>query len=141
MRKIKVEEAVGTVLAHDITRIVPGKFKGVGFKKGHIVTEGDLPELLKLGKKYLYVLELQKDQLHEDEAALRIAPAISGANLKWTGPVEGKSNIISLKDGLLKINTAGLLRINKLDNIIVSTLKTNFPCKKDQTVAATRIIP
>jgi len=141
MRKIKVEEAVGTVLAHDITRIVPGKFKGVGFKKGHIVTEGDLPELLKLGKKYLYVLELQKDQLHEDEAALRIAPAISGANLKWTGPVEGKSNIISLKDGLLKINTAGLLRINKLGNIIVSTLKTNFPCKKDQTVAATRIIP
>ncbi|MBW2060302.1 MAG: molybdopterin-binding protein [Deltaproteobacteria bacterium] len=141
MKKIKVENAVGTVLAHDITRIIPGKFKGVGFKKGHIVTGDDVPELLKLGKKYLYVLDLPEGQLHEDEAALRIARAISGHNLRWTEPVEGKSNIVSLKDGLLKVNVAGLLRINKLGNIIVSTLKTNYPGRKDQTVAATRIIP
>ncbi|MBW1710294.1 MAG: molybdopterin-binding protein [Deltaproteobacteria bacterium] len=141
MKKIKVENAVGTVLAHDITRIVPGKFKGVGFKKGHVVTEEDVPGLLKLGKSSLYVLELSPDQLHEDQAALRIAPAISGDNLKWTDPVEGKSNIVSIKDGLLKVNTAGLLRINKLGNIIISTLRTNFPVKKGQTIAATRIIP
>jgi hypothetical protein len=43
MKKVKVENAVGTVLVHDITRIIPGKFKGVGFKKGHIVKEEDIP--------------------------------------------------------------------------------------------------
>jgi molybdenum cofactor synthesis domain-containing protein len=141
MQKIRVEKAVGTVLAHDITRIIPGKFKGVGFKKGHVVREEDIAELLKLGKRFLYVLKLSGDELHEDDAALRIARAIAGENLSWTEPREGKSNIVSDCDGLLKVNTAGLLKINKLGSIIVATLKTNFPCRKGQIIAGTRIIP
>jgi molybdenum cofactor synthesis domain-containing protein len=141
MKKIRVEKAVGTVLAHDITRIVPGEFKGVGFKKGHIVRKEDIPELLKLGKQYLYVLELPAGRLHEDDAALRIARAISGENLSWTAPREGKSNLVSKGNGLLKIDAAALLKINKLGGIIVSTLKTNFPVKEGQVVAGTRIIP
>ena len=141
MRKVRIEQAVGMVLAHDITRIVPGKFKGVGFKKGHVVKEEDIPELLKLGKRHLYALQLPETEMHEDEAALKIANAISGKSLRWTEPAEGKSSIICETDGLLKINPASLLKINKLGNIIVSTLKNNFPCQKDQIVAATRIIP
>jgi len=139
--KVRAENAVGTVLAHDITRIIPGKFKGVGFKKGHVVKKKDIPELLKIGKEHIYVLNLSEDQLHEDDAALRIAPAICGDNLTWTEPSEGKSTIVSQQAGLLKVNVRGLTRINKLGNIIVSTLKTNFPCRKGQKVAATRIIP
>jgi hypothetical protein len=139
--KIETENAVGTILAHDITRIIPGKFKGVGFKKGHIVSKEDIPELLKIGKRHIYVLNLSRDLLHEDDATLRIAPAICGENLKWTQPSEGKSSIVSQRRGLLKVNVKGLTRINKLGHVIVSTLKTNFPCKKGQKVAATRIIP
>ena len=139
--KIRVENAAGSILAHDITRIIPGEFKGVGFKKGHVVKKQDIPELLKIGKQRIYVLNLSEDQLHEDDAALRIAPAICGDNLTWTEPSEGKSTIVSQQAGLLKVNVRGLTRINKLDNIIVSTLKTNFHCQKRQKVAATRIIP
>ena len=141
MKKIKVEEAVGMVLAHDITRIIPGKFKGAGYKKGHIVQLEDIPELRKIGKQHLFVLNLTSDQLHEDDAALRIANAISGNTLRWTQPSEGKSNIISETDGLLKVNSDGLLKINTMGDIAVATLKNNYPCKKDQIVAATRIIP
>jgi molybdenum cofactor synthesis domain-containing protein len=141
MKKVKVENAVGLVLVHDITRIIPGKFKGVGFKKGHIVRKDDVPELIKLGEKHLYVLNLSANHLHEDDAALRIARAICGKRLHWTDPVEGKSNIISEADGIVKIDRAALLKINKLGKIIVSTLKNNFPVQKDQIVAATRIIP
>jgi hypothetical protein len=141
MRKVKLEKAVGMVLAHDITRIIPGKFKGVGFKKGHIVQEKDISELKKLGKNHIYVLNLSAHKLHEDDAALRIAFAISGDQLHWTEPVEGKSSIISNVKGLVKVNPAVLLRINKLAEIIVSTVKNNFPCQKNQVVAATRIIP
>jgi len=141
LTKIKVENAVGTVLAHDMTRIVPGKFEGVGFKKGHVVKPEDISELLKIGKAHIYVLNLTPDQLHEDEAALRIAPAICGDNLTWSPPAEGKSNIVAERNGLLKVNVRGLTRINALGSMIVSTLKTNFPCKKGQKVAATRIIP
>ena len=141
MRKVSVERAVGMVLAHDITRIIPGKFKGVGFKKGHIVKKQDIPELLKLGKRSLYVLNLTEKQIHEDDAALRIAQAVCGEDLLWSQPSEGKSNMVSPSDGLLKINTRGLLKANKIANIIIATLNNNFPVKKNQTVAATRIIP
>lgn len=141
MKKIKVENAVNTVLAHDITRILPGKFKGAAYRKGHIIREEDIPELIKLGKKHLYVLSLAGSSLHEDEAALRIAAAVCGPHLRWTEPSEGKSNMLSQTDGLLKINVPALLRINRMGSLILSTLRDNFPCRKDQMVAATRIIP
>ena len=141
MKKIRVEDAVGTILAHDLTRILRGKFKGVGFHKGHIVQEKDIPELLKIGKHYLYVLDLGKDQLHEDDAAIRIARAISAKGLDFSEPREGKINITTPYAGLVKINVDALLRVNKMESIIVATLKNNFPCKKGEIIAATRIIP
>lgn len=141
MRRVKIEMAVGMALAHDVTRIVPGKFKGVGFRRGHIIRKEDIPEFLKLGKQSVYVLSPSKDQLHEDEAALRIVTAIAGQGLSWTEPREGKSTLESRRRGLLKINVGGLLRINKMGDIIVSSLKNNFPCSEKQVVAAARIIP
>ncbi len=141
MRKVRIEKAVGMVLAHDVTRIVPGQFKGVGFRKGHIIREEDVAEFLKLGKQSVYVLNLDVHRLHEDDAALRIAEAISGLGVSWTDPREGKSTLVSKRKGLLKVDVKGLLRINRMGNIIVSTLKNNFPCQENQAVAATRIIP
>lgn len=140
-KKIHVEDAVGTVLAHDMTRITRGEFKGVAFKKGHVVKKSDIPELLKIGKQTLYVLDLDDDQLHEDDAAGRIAAAISAPDLTFSDPREGKINISTQKAGLLKINVDGLFEVNRMDKIIVATLKNNFPCKKGQIIAGTRIIP
>jgi hypothetical protein len=141
MKKIRVEDARGTVLAHDITRILAGKSKGVAFKKGHVVREEDIPELIALGKRHLFVLNLSASQLHEDEAALRIAAAVSGPGLRWTEPAEGKSSLLSLTDGLLKVDVPALLKINRMGGIVLSTLQNNFPCRCNQVVAATRIIP
>jgi molybdenum cofactor synthesis domain-containing protein len=141
MKKIKVEDAVGTILAHDMTRIVRGKFKGVGFRKGQVVKNEDIPELLKIGKQYIYVLDLGKDQLHEDDAAYRISRAISDKELKFSEPREGKISISTKCAGLLKINVDALLQVNKMESIIVATLKNNFPCKKGEIIAGTRIIP
>ena len=50
MKEVTVEQAVGTVLAHDLTQIIPGEYKGPKFKKGHIITEDDIPLLLSMGK-------------------------------------------------------------------------------------------
>jgi molybdenum cofactor synthesis domain-containing protein len=141
IKEIKVEDAVGQVLAHDMTKIVPGKFKGVGFKRNHRVSPEDIPELLKIGKKHLYVLELDDSHIHEDDAALRIAAALCGQNLRWTDPKEGRSNLISAINGLLEIDVAGLLEINSIGELIVSTIKTGMPCAVGQMIAATRIIP
>jgi hypothetical protein len=141
LKKIRVQKAVGMALAHDVTRIVPGEFKGVGFRKGHIIREEDIPELLKIGKQSVYVLEVGPKSLHEDDAAFRIAKAISGSGLSWSEPKEGKITFKSDARGILKVKQKALLKINRMESIIVSTLKNNFPCSEDSAVAATRIIP
>ncbi|MEE9517167.1 MAG: hypothetical protein V3V52_08680, partial [Candidatus Adiutricales bacterium] len=69
IRTIKVEQAVGRKLAHDITEIRPGEFKGAAFRKGHTVCEEDLCHLQRLGKNNLYVLDLDGEEIHENEAA------------------------------------------------------------------------
>src|SRR3989339_417383 len=98
-KQIELADAVGTVLAHDITEIRPGEFKGAAFRKGHVVREEDLAHLERLGKKHLYVLEIPPDHLHEDEAVLVLAEALSGEGVVYnTNPTEGKINLTAAYD-------------------------------------------
>ena len=55
MKLIKTKDAVGQVLCHDITRIVKGVVKDAAFRKGHIITEEDIPLLLSIGKDNIYI--------------------------------------------------------------------------------------
>src|SRR4030042_4239404 len=90
LKKIRVEEAVGKKLAHDLTQIIPGKFKGAAFRKGQVIRKADIPRLLDMGKKQIYVLSPNPGKLHEDEAARRMARAIAGMGLSLRGPREGQ---------------------------------------------------
>jgi len=141
LKRIKVEDAVGLKLAHDLTRIVPGKFKGAAFRRGHIIRKSDIPKLLDLGKKQVYVLKLGPGELHEDEAARRIARAIAGRGIFLRGPREGKIDFIAKTFGLLKVNTRALTKVNSLGSIIVSTRHNHTTTHPEEIVAGTRIIP
>lgn len=141
MIKIRVEDAVGSVLAHDLTKIVPGEFKGARFKKGHLIKEEDIEVLKDMGKNHIYIITLDDDKLHEDESAIRIGQAIIGKGVYLTGPSEGKVSIKAENRGLLKINKSLLETVNEIDLVILSTLHENIIVEKDQTVAGTRIIP
>lgn len=142
LRTIPVTEAVGTVLAHDITEIRQGDFKGRAFKKGHIIRQEDIEHLRRLGKENLYVLSMGHDEMHEDEAAYAIATALMGEGVTMEGePKEGKINIIASRDGLLKIHKEALLRFNMLGDVMCATLHSNTVVKKGQIVAGTRAIP
>src|SRR5450756_1985535 len=68
-KSIPVQQAVGTVLAHDVTEIRQGEFKGCAFKKGHIIREEDVCHLQRIGKEHLFVLHVGEDEMHEDDAA------------------------------------------------------------------------
>lgn len=141
-RTIPVEKAVGTVLAHDITEIRPGEFKGRAFKKGHVIRPEDVCQLQRLGKENLYVLNIAEDEIHEDDAAYALAKALMGEGVMIKGePKEGKINIIAERDGLLKINKDALLEFNMLGDIMCATVHSNTMVKKGQTVAGTRAIP
>lgn len=141
MKSIPVQEAVGMVLSHDITRIVPGEFKGRAFKKGHVIREDDVPKLLNLGKDNIFVLDLQEGFVHENDAALRLARAASGDGIALTEPSEGKVKMITTRNGLLKVNSAALQEINAIEQIVLATLHSNQQVTADTPVAGTRIIP
>lgn len=142
VKKLPVTEAVGTVLAHDITEIRPGEFKGRAFRKGHIIRKEDVCHLQRLGKENLFVLKVAEDEMHEDDAACALANALMGEGVKIKGePKEGKINIIAGADGLLKINKDALLAFNMLGDVMCATLHNNMVVKKGRTVAGTRAIP
>ncbi len=141
MKTVKIQKAIGMVLGHDLTRIVPGSFKGAAFKKGHIIQEEDIPTLLDMGKETLFVLDIPPGRLHENDAAGRLAQALKGDHLLLQGPVEGKISLTAQISGLLKVRVADLTRLNLIPNIMVSTLHNNSVCTAGDIVAATRIIP
>jgi len=141
LKTIPVQESVGTVLCHDITRIVRGEFKGRAFKKGHVVRADDIPLLLEIGKERLYVISLDHGWLHENEAARRISRAVSGENITFSGISEGRINMQAACDGLLRIDTDALERVNALDGLALATLHTNQEVSAGAAVAGTRIIP
>ena len=101
MKTVRVEDAVGMVLGHDVTKIVPGEFKGPGFKKGHRIKREDIPGFLDLGKEHIYVIEVKQGDLHEDDAALRLTHAFSGSGIVQAGPREGKMSLVATHAGLL----------------------------------------
>ncbi|MNI42116.1 Molybdopterin molybdenumtransferase [compost metagenome] len=141
LREVKVEDAIGMFLPHDLTQIIPGHFKGRLFRKGHQIQESDIPALLSIGKEHIYVIDIQPGYIHEDEAALRMAKAISGENMTMNEPHEGKVNLKSRIHGLVKINQSFVQEVNAIDQMVLSTLKTNTVVQAGQNLVGTRVIP
>lgn len=139
---VEIENAVGFPLAHDITEIVPGEFKGPAFLKGHILKGQDLDHLRRLGKNHLYILKPENNEMHEDEAAVELADALCGSGVSWSGaPREGKLALKATRDGLLKVDVEALLQFNMFGEVMCATRHTNTIVKRGQKVAATRAIP
>jgi molybdenum cofactor synthesis domain-containing protein len=142
LKKIKLKDAVGTKLAHDITEIRPGEFKGPAFRKGHTVCNDDLCHLQKLGKNHLYAVNLEQDEIHEDQAAAILAAALSGDGIEWQDePREGKIKLVAQRDGLFSVDTASLAAFNMVDEVMCATIHNHTLVKKGEQVAATRAIP
>jgi hypothetical protein len=142
LKKIKLQDAVGTKLAHDLTEIRPGEFKGAAFQKGHTVCNEDLCHLQKLGKNHLYLIDLAEDEIHEDQAAAVLAAGLAGEGIEWQNkPREGKIKLLAERDGLFTVNTASLAAFNMIDEVMCATLHNHTLIKKGELVAATRAIP
>ncbi len=142
LKKIKLKDAVGTEMAHDITEIRSGEFKGPAFHKGHIVCNEDLCHLQKLGKNNLYLIDLEEDEIHENQAAAILAKALAGEGIVWKDePREGKINLLAATDGLFKVDTTALAAFNMVDEVMCATLHNQTLVKKGEKVAATRAIP
>jgi hypothetical protein len=139
---IPIDQAVGKVLAHDITEIRPGQFKGIAFRKGHIVQAADIPHLRRLGKENLFVLDIGPGEIHEDDAAIRLAKALAGPGIVFGNrPSEGKISLKAAHRGLLKVNVDALTDVCLIPTICCASRHNNTLVEKEETVAATRAIP
>ena len=143
MKEIRTEDAVGHILCHDITQIIKDEKKGVLFKKGHVVKEEDIPLLLSVGKEHLFVWEKKPGILHENEAAEILYKICAGNSSKVHGTEikEGKIEVVSKIDGILKIRRDALVAVNSLGEMMIASRHGDFPIKKGDKVAGTRIIP
>ena len=142
MKLLETRDAVGQILCHDITRIIKGKEKGPVFRKGHIITEEDIPVLLSVGKDHIYVWEMNENLLHENDAALCLYDLCKNDNLTRSEDIkEGKIELIAECDGLLKVDKEKLYRVNSFGQMMIASIHNNFPVKKGERVAGMRIIP
>ncbi|MDP3478473.1 MAG: molybdopterin-binding protein [Desulfoprunum sp.] len=142
LKTIPVEQSVGMILPHDITEIVRGSHKGSAFKKGHIIRMEDIEHLKRLGKDNIYILTLEADEIHENEAAGILARALAGQGVEMAAKAdEGKITLTAAREGLLRVNKDALYRFNLLGEVMCSTLHDNTPVKMGEIIAATRLIP
>ena len=141
MKLIRTEEAVGHVLCHDMTQIIKDQYKDARFRKGHIVTEEDIPVLLSMGKEHLYVWEMNENMVHENDAAERLLALCGQENMTRSEVKEGKIELKAACDGLFRVDSRRLVAVNSLEEIMIATRHGNTAVKKGDKLAGMRVIP
>ena len=141
MKLMKTEDAVGHVLCHDMTQIIKDQYKDARFRKGHVVTEEDIPILLSMGKEHLYVWEMTPGMVHENDAAERMAALCGKVNMNWSEVKEGKIELTAACDGLFRVNSEKLIAVNSVEDVMIATRKGNTAVRKGDKLAGTRVIP
>lgn len=140
VKEIKVENAVGKPLLHDIIQYGP-KIKTVLFKRGHVVRAEDVEKLKDAGNYTIYVAEGEEEGVHEDEAAVRMARAAMGENISLKGPDKGSIRLIAEKPGLLKVKADVLKQVNLIDDFVFVARMNNSGVKKGVVAGAAKIVP
>ena len=140
MKKVRVEDAVGLTLCHDLTEMRDG-FKGAAFKRGHVIREEDIPHMLNIGKRTVFVWEENAGEIHEEDAARRMAAMAPVPGAHYTEPSEGKVLLLADQEGMLRVDTGLLKEINQIGDLTISTLPDHYPVKPGMRLASMRIVP
>ena len=141
MKLIRTEEAVGHVLCHDLTQIIKDQYKDARFRKGHVVTEEDIPVLLSMGKEHLYVWEMAPGMVHENDAAERLLALCENDHMTRSEVKEGKIELKAACDGLFRVNSQRLMAVNSVEDIMIATRHGNTAVRKGSKLAGMRVIP
>ena len=141
MKLIRTQDAVGHVLCHDMTQIIKDKYKDARFRKGHVVTEADIPVLLSMGKKHLYVWETTPGMVHENDAAERLLALCGQENMTRSEVKEGKIELKAACDGVFLVDSQRLIAVNGQDEVMIATRKGGTAVRKGDKLAGMRVIP
>lgn len=140
MKKVKVQDAIGMTLCHDITAMVDG-FKGAAFKRGHVITQEDIPKLLDIGKQHVFIWEENAGEIHEEDAARRLSQMTTVNGAHYGSVSEGKIQLFADQDGMFRVDKALLAAVNRIGDITITTLPDHYPVKAGDRLASMRIVP
>ncbi|MEW6227021.1 MAG: molybdopterin-binding protein [Bacillota bacterium] len=138
-REVRIEDAVGLRLAYDLTEIVPGERKGAVLRRGQLLTPEDIPTLRRIGKSSIYVLDIEPGEVHEDDAAKRLATLLAGPGIVIDMPGEAWADMRASHKGLLKVDARRLHTINSIGDLLVATRHTNSFVHPGDLVAKAKV--
>jgi hypothetical protein len=129
----------GAVLTRDL------RVGGERWPKGRRLSAEDLDALVAdpsaLPAGGVTVVGLDPGDLHEDEAALRLAAAVGGTNLTTRGPNESRVDLLASVDGVLHVRTPALERLNRIDPLEVFTAFDGSVVQAGDLVASIKVAP
>ncbi|MGA7913205.1 MAG: hypothetical protein WB682_10405 [Candidatus Dormiibacterota bacterium] len=125
-----VSDISGRVLVHDL---------GPDLRKGTVLGEQHLDRVRQSGEVHL--VQLEPGDLHEDEAARRLALALSGPDLEAKPPVQSQSRLVATHRGLVRVHAAAVDAINALGYISVFTLMDGQAVAEGEEVAGCKVTP
>ena len=131
------EQALGHILRHNLADERGRK----ALSKGHRLTTADLPLLRALGVESLRVAVLEPGDIHEDEAARRLAEVVCGLGVHAQAPAASRVNLLAEADGVVEVDAKRLLQINQIDGLTVATLPSHSLVRARKRVATIKIIP
>jgi Probable molybdopterin binding domain len=129
-------QLAGAVLTRDLT------VGGRRWSKGRRLTADDLLALAaEEPGPPVTVLVADGNELHEDEAALRLAKAIAGPGLDVRGPNQSRLDLIAATNGVVTVRVGELERINRLDPLEVFTVYDGQVVERGDLVASVKVAP
>ena len=127
---MSVDDVEGRVLVHDL---------GPDLRKGTVLTRDHLDRVRRSGE--VHVVELEQGDLHEDEAAARLAALLSGENLVPQPPVQSQARLIASRRGLVRVRADLVDAINALGYVSVFTLMDGQAVAEGEEVAGCKVTP
>ena len=131
-------DLVGAVLTRDL---VVG---GARWSKGRRLSAADLAAFAAdrpVGADPIAVIVLDPGDLHEDEAAERLATAVAGPGLAVRRPVQSRVDLLATSDGVVHVRITELERLNRLDPLEVFTRLDGSVVAEGDLVASVKVAP
>jgi len=128
----------GSVLARDLF------VGGERWSKGRRLSRADLDAFTTAPPSAIgavTVILLDAADLHEDEAATRLATAVAGPGLAVRGPVQSRVDLTATAAGVVHVRIADLERLNRLDPLEVFTRLDCSIVEAGDLVASVKIAP
>ena len=141
-------EAIGAVLARDLEideerwlkgrRLTPadaGRLVGAG------AAGGGRPDHCDGAAQAITLLVLDADDVHEDDAALRLARAVAGPGVELRGPTSSRVDLLAAADGVLRVRAAAVERLDRIDPLLVFSLYDGQTVQAGELVASVKVGP